>query len=163
MAIDTRGTLRAVLSGRRNDSDDFGGGLSVEGSVDLVFGNGNASGQIDRVYQADVSIAAGFGMITTLDLLTVATKPDATLAAGNVRGIWMEADANNSLATIIQPGATDGWTALLGAEGVFLAPGAGILFWSADGYGTLAADKTLDFVNQSGAEAIVKVVILAGT
>jgi len=158
------GRIKIEIDGARNNGDDgYGGALTVGTTIQLRYGSGSGSGQINRIYQspnANLSIPVGADL--DLDLQTLATAPDATLGANSIRAVLVQADSDNTVGITVKPGSVNPWlgTFLVGASQIGLGPGDFVAIGGAD-FPVSGASKILAFSHGGVAVQRVRVVLLA--
>lgn len=160
----TRGTVRLSMLGTRNDDPtNFGGELRAEADARFVFTEGTGDGQINRIFDAVALVVPPAGLEIALD--TMATKPDATLAAALIKGLQIEADALNTGEIIVGPGTIDPWLGLWddAASGIRLSAGEVHSYTSNVGWAVAGGSRSIKFLHGEGTDQWVHLTILAST
>lgn len=132
--------------------------------LDLVWGDGTGDNKING-WWCDLERAVASGANDDLDLtaLAAAGSPDgAALNLAEVRAIFIFADDDNTTVLTMQPGASNGWTALGASFSLGLKAQAKYrLLCPDDGaWPTSGTDKVLRIGNASGATANYGILIL---
>ena len=133
-------------------------------SVDVlkILGAGTGADQIDKVYSATRQIS-GSGN-EDLDLTTLTDAAGAALALAEVVLLYISNPATNGGDFRIQPGASNGWTALQSGstDHVTIKPGTSLclICTPAAAYAVAGGSKTLNVANQSGSAQSYEILVL---
>jgi hypothetical protein len=112
-----------------------------------------------------IEVPNGAGGVT-IDLVTLATAPDATLNPDRIKGLIIESDVDNISNITVEPGAADPWLGLLqtATSQLRLLPGSVLGFATrAVGWQVTAGSKTLKLSHGGVVSQYVKISIIANT
>lgn len=132
--------------------------------LDLTWGSGTTGSKSD-LYWCDAERELASGASEDLDLTALAAAGSPTGAAVNmaeVRALFVYAYSTNTTTLTMDPGASNGWTALGAAWSLDLEAEVKVrLLTPKDGAWPVAADnKVLSFTNSSGAAAKYGILIV---
>jgi hypothetical protein len=167
MSISTRMTWREVLSGLYipDPTDNFGGAFAMSHPLlDILWPYGTSANQFDRFW-CDVgrTIASNTNDDLDLNALAAAASPSgAAVSLAEVRAILLYWRSANTTNATLQPGASNGWTALGASFLKTIKPGTyERMICGVDGaYPVGGSDKVLRIANSTGATATYDILIV---
>ena len=165
MARTVRTVIRETVEVARipDASEDFvGDQVPRVPTLDTVWDSGTTSDKADLV-ASDYALSIAATTTVDLDLASLAKGPEgSTVAFAEIRAILIRARSTNGDNVRMEPGSSNGWTALGSSLQLELVPGAYFrLYAPVDGELPVSgSDKVLSFENLDSSAAIIDITIL---